>query len=150
VNCNFSLLFYKNEKLGLSHLKEEHRLIALEKRVYTTIFGSKRNEVTGDTKRLHKENLYNLYRSTDIIRRACMKTGEVHTRLWWGKLRVKDHLESLDVDWKIVYTTTHCSLKAYCAILVRRSNFRHQTSPRVSSRESTQRRKVEPWMRNVR
>ena len=25
-----------------------------------------------------------------------------------------------------VYTTTHCSLKAYCAILVRRSNFRHQ------------------------
>ena len=43
----------------------------------------------------------------------------------------------------IVYTTTHCSLKAYCAIWVRRSNFRHQASPRVSLRESTQRRKVE-------
>jgi len=37
-----------------------------------------------------------------------------------------------------IYTTTHCSLKAYCAILVRRSNFRHQASPRVSPREGTQ------------
>ena len=49
-----------------------------------------------------------------------------------------------------VYTTTHCSLKTYCAILVRRSYFRHQASPRVSPRESTQRRKVELWARNVR
>jgi hypothetical protein len=40
--------------------------------------------------------------------------------------------------------------KAYCAIWVRRSNFRHQASPRVSPRESTQRRKVELWARNVR
>jgi hypothetical protein len=45
---------------------------------------------------------------------------------------------------------THCSLKAYCAILVRRSNFRHQASPLVSPRESTQRRKAELWARNVR
>jgi hypothetical protein len=49
-----------------------------------------------------------------------------------------------------VYTSTHCSLKAYCAIWFRRSNFRHQASPRVSPRESTQRRKVELWARNVR
>jgi len=40
--------------------------------------------------------------------------------------------------------------KAYCAIWVRRSNFRHQASPRVSPRERTQRRKVELWARNVR
>jgi len=39
---------------------------------------------------------------------------------------------------------------AYCAIWVRRSNFRHQASPRVSPRESTQGRKVELWARNVR
>jgi hypothetical protein len=38
------------------------------------------------------------------------------------------------------------AFKAYCAILVRRSNFRHQASPR----DSTQRRKVELWTRNVR
>ena len=42
------------------------------------------------------------------------------------------------------------AFKAYCAIWVRRSNFRHQASPRVSPRESTQRRMVELWARNVR
>jgi hypothetical protein len=40
--------------------------------------------------------------------------------------------------------------KAYCAIWVRRSNFHHQASPRVSTRESTQRWKVELWARNIR
>ena len=40
--------------------------------------------------------------------------------------------------------------KASCAIWVRRSNFRHQASPRVSPRASTQRRKVEMWAQNVR
>ena len=42
------------------------------------------------------------------------------------------------------------AFKAYCAIWVRRSNFGHQASPRVSPRESTQRRKAELWARNVR
>jgi len=42
------------------------------------------------------------------------------------------------------------AFKAYCAIWVRRSNFCHQASPRVSPHESTQRRKVELWARNVR
>jgi len=48
------------------------------------------------------------------------------------------------------FLTTHCSREAYCAILVRRSNFRHQAFQRVSPRDSTQRRKVELWARNVR
>jgi len=42
------------------------------------------------------------------------------------------------------------AIKAYCAIWVRRSNFRYQASPRMSPRDSTQRRKVELWARNVR
>ena len=42
------------------------------------------------------------------------------------------------------------TFKAYCAIWVRRSNFRHQASPRVSPLESTQRRKVELWARYAR
>jgi len=50
----------------------------------------------------------------------------------------------------LLFSTTHCSLKAYCASLVRRSNFRHQASPCVSPRESTQLRKVELWARNAR
>jgi len=37
--------------------------------------------------------------------------------------------------------------KAYCAMWVRSSNFRHRASPRVSPRDSTQRRKVELWAR---
>jgi hypothetical protein len=41
-------------------------------------------------------------------------------------------------------------LKAYCAIWVRRSNFRHQAYSRVSPRESTQRRKLELLARNIR
>jgi hypothetical protein len=41
------------------------------------------------------------------------------------------------------------ALKAYYAIWVTHSNSRHQTSPRVSPRESAQQRKVELWARNV-
>jgi len=50
----------------------------------------------------------------------------------------------------IIFNLRTEAFKAYCAIWVRRSNFRHQASPRVSPRESTQRRKVELWARNVR
>jgi len=49
----------------------------------------------------------------------------------------------------LCFFTTHCSFKAYCAIWVRCSNFHHQASLRVSPRESTQRRKVELWAKNV-
>jgi hypothetical protein len=50
----------------------------------------------------------------------------------------------------LLFSTTHAAFKAYCVIWVRCSNFRHQASPRVSPCESTQRRKVELWARNVR
>jgi len=50
----------------------------------------------------------------------------------------------------IIFNLRTAAFKAYCAIWVRRSNFRHQASPRVSPRKSTQRRKVELWARNVR
>jgi hypothetical protein len=42
------------------------------------------------------------------------------------------------------------AFKAYFAIWIRRSNFRHQASPRLSPRKSTKRRKVELWARNFR
>jgi hypothetical protein len=50
----------------------------------------------------------------------------------------------------IILNLHTATFKAYCAIWVRRSNFCHQASPRVSPRESTQRRKVELWAKNVR
>jgi hypothetical protein len=50
----------------------------------------------------------------------------------------------------LLFSTYALQPYAYCAIGVRRSNFRHQASPCMSPRESTQRRKVELWARNVR
>jgi hypothetical protein len=39
-----------------------------ENRVLTMIFGLKRNEVTGEWRKLHNEELRDLYTSTNIIR----------------------------------------------------------------------------------
>jgi hypothetical protein len=49
-------------------LREEHRLRVVENRVLRRIFGPKRDEVTGEWRKLHNENLHNLYSSPDIIR----------------------------------------------------------------------------------
>jgi hypothetical protein len=49
-------------------LREEQRLRVFENRVLKRIFGPKRNEVTGELRRLHSEELYGRYSSTDIIR----------------------------------------------------------------------------------
>jgi hypothetical protein len=38
-----------------------------ENRVLRRIFGPKRDEVTGEWRKLHNEELYNLYSSPDII-----------------------------------------------------------------------------------
>jgi hypothetical protein len=48
-------------------LKEEHRLREFENRVLRGIFGPKRDEVTGEWRRLHNEELCDLYTSPDII-----------------------------------------------------------------------------------
>jgi hypothetical protein len=48
-------------------LREEHRLRMFENRVLSRIFGPKRDEVTGEWRKLHNEELHNLYSSPDII-----------------------------------------------------------------------------------
>jgi hypothetical protein len=48
-------------------LWEEHRLRVNENRVPRRIFGSKREEVMGDWRRLHNEKLHNMYASQSII-----------------------------------------------------------------------------------
>jgi hypothetical protein len=50
-----------------SILREEHRLRVFENRVLR-IFEPKRNEVTGGWRKLHNEELHNLYSSPSIIR----------------------------------------------------------------------------------
>jgi hypothetical protein len=45
-----------------------HRLRALEHRVLRRLFGPKRDEVTGEWRKLHNEELHILYSSPNIIR----------------------------------------------------------------------------------
>jgi hypothetical protein len=49
-------------------LKEEHWLRVLENKVLRKIFGQKRDEVTGGLRKLHNEELRDLYSSPRIIR----------------------------------------------------------------------------------
>jgi hypothetical protein len=49
-------------------IREEHRLRVFENRVLRRIFGPKRDEVTGEWRKLHKEKLRDLYSSPSIIR----------------------------------------------------------------------------------
>jgi hypothetical protein len=49
-------------------LREGHRLRLFENRVLRRIFGPKRDEVTEDWRKLHNEELHNLYSSPNIIR----------------------------------------------------------------------------------
>jgi hypothetical protein len=49
-------------------LREEHSLRVFEIRVLNAIFGPKREEVTEGWRKLHNDELHNLYSSPNIIR----------------------------------------------------------------------------------
>jgi hypothetical protein len=49
-------------------IMEEHILGVLENRVLRMIFGPERNEVTGEWRKLHNEELRDLYSTPSIIR----------------------------------------------------------------------------------
>jgi hypothetical protein len=57
-------------------------------------------------RRLHNEELYDLYSSPNIIQviKSKMKwaghVARMEDRFWWGDLRERDHLEELGVDGK--------------------------------------------------
>jgi hypothetical protein len=53
---------------GSLTLRDEYRLRVFENRMLRMIFGPKRNEVTGEWRRLHNEELNDLYSSPNIIR----------------------------------------------------------------------------------
>jgi hypothetical protein len=73
----------------------ELRLRVFENRVLRRIFGPRRDEVTGDWRKLHNEGLYNLYSSPNINRMiksrskrwarhvACMRRREIHAGFCW-------------------------------------------------------------------
>ena len=49
-------------------MREEHRLRVFENRVLRTIFGPKRDGVTGEWRKLRNEELNDLYCSSNIVR----------------------------------------------------------------------------------
>jgi uncharacterized protein YjiS (DUF1127 family) len=79
-------------------------LRVFENRMLRKIFWPVRDEVTGNWRRLHNEEVRDLYSSANIIRLiksigmrwvrhvALMGVGEVHTSLWWEYRRERDHL----------------------------------------------------------
>jgi hypothetical protein len=74
-----------------------------ENRVLRRVFGAKRDEVTGEWRKLHNEELRDLYSSTSIIRitksRRMRWAGHVarmwrrgrRIDYWWESQRERDH-----------------------------------------------------------
>jgi hypothetical protein len=94
-------------------LREEHRLRVFENRVLRGILGPKRDEVTGEWRKLHSGELHNLYSSPDTIRQiksrrmswaghvAHMGEGRNVYRFRWESWKEKDHLEDQVVDGRM-------------------------------------------------
>jgi hypothetical protein len=95
-------------------LREERRLRVFENRVLRKVFGPKRDEVTVEWRKLHNEELNNLYSSPSIVRVvklrrmrwaghvAHMGKKEGCTGCWWGNLRERGYWGDPDVDGRII------------------------------------------------
>jgi hypothetical protein len=95
-------------------LREERRLRVFENGVLRRIFGSKRDEITVNWRKLHDEELNDLYSSPNCVwvikssmirwagRVARMGRVEVNKGFWWRNLRERDHLGDPGVDGSIV------------------------------------------------
>jgi hypothetical protein len=89
-----------------------------ENRVLMRIFGPKKDEVTGEWRKLHNEELNDLYCSPNIVRVvksrrmrwvghvARMGRWEAYTGFWWGNLWERDHLRDPRVNGRIILRWT--------------------------------------------
>jgi hypothetical protein len=95
-------------------LGEEHRLRVFENRVLR-IFGPKRED-DGSWRKLHNDELRNLYSSPNIVRVIksnrmrwaghVARMGEVFTVFWFGGPKARDHWENLGVGGRITLRWT--------------------------------------------
>jgi hypothetical protein len=107
------VILYGCETWSLT-FREERRLRVFENRALKIIFELKRDVVTEELRKLHNEELTDLYSSPNIIwviksRRmrwaenvAHMGRVEVFTGFWWGNLRERDQLEDPSLDGRII------------------------------------------------
>jgi hypothetical protein len=83
--------------------------MVFENTVLRKIFGPKRDEVTGQWRRLHNEELNDLYPSIKVtISNKIRWTGNVarderFIQVFVGNLREREHLEDSDVDGRIIF-----------------------------------------------
>ena len=66
-NIILPVVLYGCETWSLT-LREERRLRVFENRVLRRVFGTKRDEVTGEWRKLHTEKLRDLYSLSNIVR----------------------------------------------------------------------------------
>jgi len=95
-------------------LQEERKLRVFKNMVLRRIFGPRRDEVTGEWRRLQNEELNDLYCSPNIVRviksRRMRWAGHVARMgeerrcigVWWGKRMEGDHWGDLGIDWWII------------------------------------------------
>jgi hypothetical protein len=105
-------VLYECETWSLT-LREENRLRIYENRVLRRIFGSERDQVTGEWRKLHSGELHNLYSSPDIIRaiksRRIRRSGYVErmaeekkcARFRWESPKERGHSEDRGIDGRM-------------------------------------------------
>jgi hypothetical protein len=84
-------------------LREENRLRVFQNRVLRRIFGPKRDEVTGDWRKLHNDEFHKVYSSPNINRMiksrrmrwagnvARMGERVMHIGYWWESQKDREH-----------------------------------------------------------
>jgi hypothetical protein len=90
-------------------LREERRLRVFENRVLR-LFGAKRDEVTGEWRKLHNEDLYSLSNIVRVVKsrmrwaRHVVRMGRrvECTGCWWVNLRERGHWGDPDVNGRII------------------------------------------------